>query len=634
MSAPVYITEEWKQRWRYAFDQARSDRERYFKWLKEEINNAIQLINRYDKIYVLGGLGSQLLATAPNLYNQFMETYEGPDKVLAEKEKATDDDEIEVLLEYAMSIASATNNENAGKLPSVENIQEIREQLSRIKFNIGFYEMSADEPGSPTEFDHWLKIQVMENALHVRGEGYHSHIAEVYLETFAPHNDFLNQFYGFNSKDLFDTITMFDLLVTSKIGNPFGASQSHHRFMEWSNEKGEKATSDEMRRNGKHFIQQFTEANPDLYNDESPETIGLVPLDYIEGYNRLFWILPKTEKEKKIFKLLSHEFGDNADFMQGKFGGFPLGDTIIQTKPLIKIGDKYYCFSINLAFRNLFLITASLLQKADAIYYEQVFKGNAHRNSRDNYIERKTKEQFEKLLPTVGFYHSLKYNITENGLTKVPELDILGVGSETIYVIEVKAGELNKKHRRGAIPGLKQRLKETVNEGSYQCYRAEQYIMSNVSPEFIFVDGGKSKSVIIDKSAVKRIIKISVTYEHFSTVSVNLRYLIDSGVLSTDYKWTWIVSLFDLMIFSDLIDSEASFLEYISNRLGLYERNDIQFSDEIDILGFYLDGNFPLSPPKANEFISMVGYKGDIDTYYNRKDVGMPNVKKPAKKNK
>lgn len=634
MSQPVYIDEEWKQKWRYAFEQARADRDRYFNWLKDEIKNAIELINKYDKIYVLGGLGSQLLATAPNFYNQFMETYEGPDKEHAEKEKATDDDEIEVLLEYAMSIASASNNSNPGIIPTIENIQEIREQLSRIKINIGFYEMSSDEPGSPTEFDHWLKIHVMEDALHVRGEGYHSHFAEVYRETFASHDDFLKQYYGFDSKDLFDTIRRFDLLVTSKMGNAFGGGQSHHRFMEWSKAKGDGAVSDEMRRTGKHFIQQFTEDNPDLYDDRNPEMIGLVSFDDVEGYNRLFWIIPKTEKEKKIYQLLSHEFGDNAAFLQGKFGGFPLGDTIIQTKPLIKVDNKYYCFSINLAFRNLFSITASLLQQADAVYYEQSFKGNANKNSRDNYIERKTKEQFEKLLPSVKFYHSLKYKITEDGLAKEPELDILGIGNDTIYVIEVKAGELNKKHRRGAILGLKQRLMETVNEGSYQCHRAEKYINENTSPEFVYVDNGKSNSLIIDKSNLKKVIKISVTYEHFSTIAVNLRYLIDSGVLSSDYKWTWIVSLYDLMIFADLIGSEDSFQEYIENRFGLYERSDIQFIDEIDILGYYLDGNFPLPPVKENEMISMIGFKDDIDTYYNRKDVGMPGVTKPTKKNK
>lgn len=632
MSEPVFLNEEWKQKWRYAFEQARADRNRYFDWLKEEIKIAVDLINKYDKVYVLGGLGSQLIETAPNLYNEFMANNQGPDKENAEAEKATDDDEIEVLLEYAMSIASATANSKTEVLPTIENIQEIREQLSKIKFNVGFYEMSADEPGSPTEFDHWLKIQVMEDTLHVRGEGHHSHFAEVYKETFAPHDAFLKKYYGFDSKELFTTIQRFDLLVTSKIGNAFGGAQSHRRFMEWDTEKGSEAISQEMRKTGKHFIQQFTEANPDLYDPSFPEQIGLIPFDYIEGYNRLFWIIPKTEREKKVFKLLSHEFGDNASFLQGKFGGFPLGDTIIHTKPLIRVGEKYYCFSINLAFRNLFKITATLLQQADAVYFDQFFMGNSNENSRDNYIERKVKEQFEKLLPNVKFYHSLNYKINENGMDKEPELDILGVGDDTMYLIEVKAGELNKKHRRGAIPGLKQRLSETINEGSYQCYRAEKFISESGSQEFTYVENSQRKTVVIDKSIVREIVKISVTYEHFSTVGVNLRYLINAGVLSTDYKWTWIVSLYDLMIFSDLIETEQDFKEYLKHRLSLYEREDIQFLDEIDILGYYFDGKFPLPPIVENQHISMIGYKDEIDTYYNRKDVGMPKVKKPTKK--
>jgi len=117
-------------------------------------------------------------------------------------------------------------------------------------------------------------------------------------------------------------------------------------------------------------------------------------------------------------------------------------------------------------------------------------------------------------------------------------------------------------------------------------------------------------------------------------LSARIKYLINSGVLSSDYKWTWIVSLYDLMIFSDIIESESDFQEYLKYRLSLYERNDIQFSDEIDILGFYLDGNFPLPPEKENDRISMIDYKDEIDTYYTRKDLGMPGVIKPKKKRK
>jgi len=632
MTQPIYLDEEIKAQWKYAVEQAKADREKYFNWIKDEINIAISLINKYDKIYVLGGLGSKLLAASPNIYNQIMESYTGPDMEQADQEKIVEDDEIEVILEYAMNIASASPNTNIGVIPTEQDIMDIRSQLSKIKFNIGFYEMSAENPKDGTEFDHRLKIAVMEDTMHVRGDGYQSHVSEIYEETFSYHNGFLQQYYGFDSTDIFDVIQRLDLLVASKIGNAFGSSLAHQRFTEWSDEKGQESVIQEMMTTGKHFMQQFVFDNLDLYDDRNPEGISMLPLDYIEGYNRLFWVIPKTEKEVKIFNLLSHHFGDNSDFLKGKFGGFLLGDSVTQTKPLIKVDEKFYCFSSSLPFRNIFNITANLLQNADVIYYEQSFRGNSFANSRDNYIERKTKKLFEKFLPTVQFYHSLKYNIVEDGQAKEPELDILGVGNDIIYIIEVKAGELNKKHRRGAILGLKGRLTETVNEGSYQCHRAEKFIKENESPEFRYIDNAKQNILSIDKIKNYKFVKISVMFEHLSTVSVNLKYLIETGVLSADYKWTWIVSLYDLMIFADLIENENDFKDYIDNRLKLYERDDVEFQDEIDILGFFFENEFPLPDEKDNEKIFIHSYRDEIENYYTRKDVGIAGVTKPLRK--
>ena len=120
----------------------------------------------------------------------------------------------------------------------------------------------------------------------------------------------------------------------------------------------------------------------------------------------------------------------------------------------------------------------------------------------------------------------------------------------------------------------------------------------------------------MNKSKDYQIIKISVTYQHLATVSVNLRYLIESGVLSAGYKWTWIVSLYDLMIFADLVESENDFKEYLRNRLSLYERKDIEFHDEIDILGYFFENLFPLPPEKEGELILIHSYKDQIDKYY------------------
>lgn len=630
----INIPDDIKEQYRYAIEKAREDRPRYFDWIKNEIKTATNLINQFDKIYVIGGLGARLIKSTPTFYNQFLATYNGPDKhEIQEDELINEDDEIEILLEYVMSIATATPNSNEGVIPTQDNIEAIYQQLSKIKSNINFWELSAENPVGGNEFDHWLRTNIMQDTINVRGDGYHTHIQELYQEIFQPFDGFLQQYYGFDSKDIYNTILKLDSLVYSKVGNPFGATQSHKRLTEWMEEVGEELIMETMMKTGKHFIRQFTEANPDLYDEQAPDSVVSHHLDRIESYEKVFWVIPQTAKEQLIFDKLSIQFGDNNVFFQPpKFKGFPLNDTLINLKPLIKENGKYYHFSMNLAFRNIFKITEELIKSADAVFYDNSFKGNSNSNSRDNYIEQKTKKQFEKLLPTAQFFHSLEYYVVENGQNKKTELDILGVSNDTVYIIEVKAGELNTKHRRGAMKGLKDRLEETINEGSYQCHRALKYIHDNPNPTFDYVEGGTRKTLSIDKSKIKSYFKISVTFEHFSSISANLKYLINSGVLSPDFKWTWIVSLYDLMIFADLIQSEVEFKEYLTHRIALYDRNDIEFMDEIDILGFYFENRFPLGQEKENELIHIVNYKDEIETYYTRTGVGIPRAIKPTKK--
>jgi effector-binding domain-containing protein len=408
-----YIPDDIIESYRYAIEKAREDRPRYFEWIKNEIETAITLINQFDKIYVIGGLGSRLIKSSPTFYNQFLATYNGIDKEeIQQEELIQEDDEIEVLLEYVMSIATATPNSNKNAIPTQKDIEAIYQQLSKIKSNINFWELSADNPIGGNEFDHWLRTSIMQDTINVRGDGYQIHIQEIYQEVFQPFNGFLEQYYGFNSEDIYNLILKLDSLVCSKVGNPLGVTQSHKRLTDWMEELGEETIMNTMIETGKHFIRQFTEANPDLFDEEAPDNIISHHLDRVESYSKIFWVIPKSAKDKLIFEKLSIEFGVNGVFFQPpKFKSFPLNDTLINLKPLIKEDGKYFCFSLNLAFRNIFKITEELIKSADAVYYDNSFKGNSNSNSRDNYIELKTKKLFEKLLPTATFYHSLEYSV-------------------------------------------------------------------------------------------------------------------------------------------------------------------------------------------------------------------------------
>ena len=210
---------------------------------------------------------------------------------------------------------------------------------------------------------------------------------------------------------------------------------------------------------------------------------------------------------------------------------------------------------------------------------------------------------------------------------------MLGVSDDALYIIEVKAGEYNTKIRRGALKGLKDKLKETVGKGAFQCHRAWKYIPGQCFPTFTYAADGARHTLQIDKGRVRAIYRITVTFEQLSIVGMELRNLVQAGILDKAYADTWIISIYDLMVFRDLIASEADFTEYLRHRMSLYPREDIVFLDEIGVLGFYFDGGFPLPPPREDQVITMTGYDKDINEYYSQKEMGLP-AKKPEKKQK
>lgn len=626
---PFFIPEEVKENYRYALNEARKDRPRYLNWIKEEIEILLNLINRFDKIAVLGGIATRHIKSIPTFYNQFLENYQGEDQdKIDESEKLQPDDNIEVLLEYLMNIVTAAPGNNNTTLPTHENLNEIYEQLLKIKFNINFWEMSAELPASGEDADHWLRTMIVQDTLNVRGQGYFGHVKEMYQEVFNPHNDFLYRYYGFTATNLFDTVLKWDSLVYSKIGTPYGFLHAQKRMEEWGKANNHPEGFFVL----PFHIREFGRDNPDLHDPENPNFMTSYSLDNISNYEKIFWIIPHTEIEKKIFLKLSLQPGENSIFFDSKFKAFPQGDSLLRLQPLVRIDDKYFHFSMDLPFRNIFTITEELIKSADVVYYENYFRGNAQYSTKDNCVERKTKAIFESLLPGVDFYQSLHYTTTEAHVVKDNELDILGVSTDTLYIIEVKAGELNTKSKRGAIKGIKDKLKETLGKGSYQCHRAATFIDAESPAIFRYASGGTSHSLVIDKNQYKSIYKIAVTLEQLSVVSMELSHLIKAGIMSEEYKGVWLVSIYDLMVFRDIIETEEDFKEYLDYRMQLYDREDIAFMDEIDVLGYYLDGQFPLGPVIENTIITMTGYNQDIEDYYTRKSTGFPGTVKPRKK--
>lgn len=548
---------------------------------KEGLGNIIQehigciegYFRRYDSIQLLGSVGLFLINNLPNLEKYFMAGIAGKQLEL--------DEEAEVIAEYALNFGLSMPNEGREN-PTDDVVKDLRERLRALYKIYGLIDMPLEN--NEEQFIDWM---IHSETIAIRGDGYQTHVYEVFKELFEPHSAFYEVTYGFSVNELFDFFMDLENRIICKIGDQhsiYGFMQLHERWKKWE-ERTYGPIGDEedfeKRDFSKGMFGDFFEANPDVgHTEDGMQFLMYQPDDYSRS-NKIFWVWPQNDTETRIMDALSVEFGSNAAFIaEGEYKGNIMNGHSIYEKPFVKDDDKFYCFTPMIPHRNLFLIAEKLMKRDDA-YYQKNFQQNTNPISRDQYIEGKVKSVMESFLPLVTFYPSVHYNILENGEEKRPELDLLGVSEHATYIIEVKAHELSHRDRVG-IKGTKDKFGFSVAEACSQCERVRGFIDSLEEPEF----SCNREIIRVDKS--KPVYKIAVTFQHFSSLLGQMDKLVETGMLKENYRDTWIVSLFDLMVFSDFIESEREFLEYLDMYKIIYS-NHSTFIDEVDLLNGFVN---------------------------------------------
>lgn len=576
---------------------------------KEKLNDTIQkyideiegYFEKYDTIQLLGGVGSYLLDNLPNIEKHFYAQISGTDMQL--------DEQAEVIAEYAMNFGLAMPN-HGKENPTDAVVADLLIKLSGLATIYGLLDMPLDD--NSEQFVDWL---IHMQTIAVRGDGYQEHVYEVFKEMFVPHSAFYKQQFGYSIEEMFDFFMDLENRVICKIGcqdSIYGAAKMHERWKKW--EEKNFGNIDDIKIIDKHdwskgLFGDFFEANPDVpHTEDGMKFLLIQPNDYSQS-NMVFWVYPQNDIEERILDSLSVQFGSNSAFLaDGEFKGSIMSGYNIFERPFIKDGDKYYCFTPMIPHRNLFLIAEKLMMQNNA-YYQKYFQQNNDVNSRDEYIERKVKNIMQSFLSNVQFYSSVNYSITEGGIIKHPELDILGISDKATYIIEVKAHELSYKDKVG-LKGAKDKFCSSVVEACRQCCRSVTFIETSKSPVF----SSKVGQFSIDKS--KPIYKIAVTFQHHSALLGQMDVLVKAGLMKEQYKDTWIISLFDLMAVSDFIESEDEFLAYLEMH-KMVNTNHCTYCDELDLLGQFLNNNLA-NKVKNGKPLNIIGGHEDIDAEYSK----------------
>lgn len=574
--------------------------------LREHIEIVEGYFRKYDSVQLLGGIGLYLLDNLPNIEKHFVAQINGTDMRL--------DENAEVIAEYAMNFGLALPNDGKDT-PTDKVIKDLRDRLKTLFVAYLFLDMPLGDASA--QFVDWM---IHMDTIAVRGDGYQIHVYEVFKEMFYPHTPFYQQQFDYSVEQLFDFFMDLENRVICKISsqdNIYGATKMYNRWKKWE-EDTFGPIGDETTLKNKDFSKgmfgAFFEANPDISHTEDGMFLVYQPDDWGHS-DMIFWVYPQNEVETRILDSLSMKFGDNSAFLvESEFKGSIMNGHSIFEKPFVKVDDKYYCFTPMIPHRNLFLIAEKLMMRNEA-YYQKNFQQNTSPISRDVYIESKVKSVMESFLSNVTFYSSVHYNIIEeDGQKKKPELDILGLSDKAIYIIEVKAHELSYKDRIG-LKGAKIKFKASVAEACKQCCRAVDFIYNSAKPKF----GTQEGSVVIDKK--KPIYEIAVTFQHFSSLLGQMDKLVTAGLMEERFRNTWAVSLFDLMVVADFVESEDEFLSYLDMRKIINTNHSI-FYDELDLLGQFLNKNLA-NKVKPNKSMTIIGGSDDINEEY-AKDFYLP----------
>jgi hypothetical protein len=591
-------------------NRVKENRPGFYEDIKQKITDVIEEIDKFDKITLLG------IMCAYHIEKQY-----------------EDDGQGEVTLEYAQSICLASENKNSAILPTFDDGNRIIQKLIEIRRSFSIYYTTEQLAGKNSELENNIRRPIILESLFVRGDGYMQHVTQVFKELFSPHDEFLIKHYGFSANDINETFLQLEdslcgrILYRNKKPHPAG----ERRFNIWRNNNSQES----VEARGLSTMEAFGLDNPDVFIED-----GKVKVFYIHDrttYRQLFAIRPRYPVHQKVVEALAMPFGGNECFFNPSFKAEPLNDSLIFTSPIISEDGKYYLFGVNLGVRNLLRIGEYLIEKADKAYYKSHYLGNKYADTRDSYLENKTEKLFKAFLPDVEFFPGVKYTFDNDGTTincnksnealgKVEtELDLLGVGSEAVYLIEIKAGALNDMARRGALKSLTNTLKDVVGYAACQSFRARKHIEDNDLPAFYTK---KKKEILIDKN--KKVYRISVSLDYLGGLVTNLYDLKELNIIDKNVDFAWTVGLYDLMIFSEIIANEKDFRDYLDERLDLYKRSNIRIPDEISLLGFFLhEGNIKFDRPEIRRLDSFTinkNYSDDIDTYFHWRLMGMPAI--------
>lgn len=283
-------------------------------------------------------------------------------------------------------------------------------------------------------------------------------------------------------------------------------------------------------------------------------------------------------------------------------------NSILKQKPIVHHKGRYLLVSIPLMFW------------APEILFEEGIKQNAKLSGRyskikHDFVLEESLLYFKDLMPTAKVLPSnLYYTIGENRF----ETDAIIIYDTVLFIIEAKGHRITAKAKSGNKQRTENHLKEIVKESYQQGIRTLKYIEENDEAEFSTDKSGKFK---IRKEDFDEIVIVSLTLEPVGNLAISIKTTDSLGYFKEGY-FPWIISIYDLIVFRDMIDNPFMFIHYIRKRKQFLSHNHVTTYEETDMLGYFLYNGLNIdnllrdSEGNANSYIMLEPNTDAINNYY------------------
>lgn len=314
------------------------------------------------------------------------------------------------------------------------------------------------------------------------------------------------------------------------------------------------------------------------------------------------------ESIKRFLDSIAYEFGALQETPREHL----VAQSPIRTHPLIKLSEESYFLPVLGSFNSFCMeIFESKLAT------DKTLKKRYH-NRRATYLEQCLEESVRSSFPSCEVYTGTVWTEGERRY----ENDCLLVAGPFVVIFEAKSEAIKDATRRGAQGTLLDQYQRLLKDPYTQGDRLAKQIEEGIGLRQFSTKNNVEFS--LDLSQIRRVLVVGVTLDLIPSMSLSWKRLKDEGLLAEDSRPSMSITLSDLRIVFECLDSPAQRLHFLWRRIE-WEKQVSYIGDELDLLVYYFsESMIPKYVENSNKpmHMNLYGHSDQLNKFYMSEAAG------------